>query len=276
MATTSAAAATGTRPAMTMKLLIDTKARRVLFAEANKDVVDFLFSLLALPVGTAVRLLGTGSMVGSAGDLYASVARLDSAYVLPGADLDGLLRPAVSSPAAASNTSLLHLPDTSSAAPTKLFYWCGQNHSPSYSFGYGAYAPGACYNYVTDASGGKCPTCGRPMTDVTYWAQSDSGGSGQAATGGVKGFVQGIVTYTVLDNLTVTPMSAISSITLLNTFAVSDLSALQEKTVQLGYKEGLAILKASLQSKTVLTDVFLASDGVYLGQLLLCSRVEKN
>jgi hypothetical protein len=32
-------------------------------------------------------------------------------------------------------------------------------------------------------------------------------------------------------------MSAISSITLLNTFAVTDLSALQEKTVQIGYKE---------------------------------------
>uniref|UniRef100_A0A8R7VK08 Uncharacterized protein n=1 Tax=Triticum urartu TaxID=4572 RepID=A0A8R7VK08_TRIUA len=53
-------------------------------------------------------------------------------------------------------------------------------------------------------------------------------------------------------------MSAISSITLLNTFLVRDLSALQEKILRIGYKEGLAILKASLQSKTVLTDVFLA------------------
>ncbi|RLM80044.1 hypothetical protein C2845_PM12G07840 [Panicum miliaceum] len=59
-------------------------------------------------------------------------------------------------------------------------------------------------------------------------------------------------------NLTVTPMSTISSITLLNTFVVRDLADLQE-TVQLGYDEGVAILKASLQSKTVLTDVFLGS-----------------
>jgi hypothetical protein len=49
--------------------------------------------------------------------------------------------------------------------------------------------------------------------------------------------VQGIVTYTVMDNLTVNPMSSISSIALLNTFAVKDLGALQEKTLQLGYKE---------------------------------------
>uniref|UniRef100_A0A0A9B542 Uncharacterized protein n=1 Tax=Arundo donax TaxID=35708 RepID=A0A0A9B542_ARUDO len=52
-------------------------------------------------------------------------------------------------------------------------------------------------------------------------------------------------------------MSAISSITPLNTFAVRDLAALQDMIVQIGYREGLEILKASLQSKTVLTDVFL-------------------
>jgi hypothetical protein len=77
------------------------------------------------------------------------------------------------------------------------------------------------------------------MTKVTtYWAQSDSPGTGQAAKAvagvGARGFVQGIVTYTVMDNLTVTPMSAISSITLLNTLGVRDFGALQEKTVRLG------------------------------------------
>jgi hypothetical protein len=40
-----------------------------------------------------------------------------------------------------------------------------------------------------------------------------------------------------MDDLTATPMSAISSFTLLNAFAVTDLAALQEKTVQLGYNE---------------------------------------
>ncbi|GJN05778.1 hypothetical protein PR202_ga23442 [Eleusine coracana subsp. coracana] len=99
------------------------------------------------------------------------------------------------------------------------------------------------------------------LTAAQYLTSAGSGGSGtavQQSTGG-KGFVQGIVTYTVLDNLTISPMSAISSITLLNTFAVKDLGDLQEKNVLLGYKEGLAILKASLQSQTVLTDVFLGN-----------------
>ncbi|CAO2161114.1 unnamed protein product [Urochloa humidicola] len=42
---------------LSMKLLVDTKAGRVLYAEASKDVVDFLFSLLTLPVGTVVKIL---------------------------------------------------------------------------------------------------------------------------------------------------------------------------------------------------------------------------
>ncbi|XBI86148.1 hypothetical protein VPH35_094159 [Triticum aestivum] len=67
--------------ALSMKLLVDTKAQRVLFAEASKDVVDFLFSLLALPVGTAVKLLGKDSMVGCVGNLYGSVEKLQEKTV---------------------------------------------------------------------------------------------------------------------------------------------------------------------------------------------------
>ncbi|KAL5222736.1 hypothetical protein ABZP36_027449 [Zizania latifolia] len=113
-------------------------------------------------------------------------------------------------------------------------------------------------NYVTDASGVNCPYCHGQMTKPYRYVAPGPGEKTQdaAAAGVAKGFVQGIVTYTVMDDLTVSPMSSISSIALLNTFAVKDLAALLEKTVQVGYTEGLAILKASLQSKTVLTDVF--------------------
>ncbi|KAL5228579.1 hypothetical protein ABZP36_016844 [Zizania latifolia] len=236
-----------TSAALSIKLLVDTKARRVLFAEAGKDVVDFLFSLLALPVATAVKLLGTDSMVGCVGNLYLSVEKLDGTYVQPGPSKDALLRPVVLSPAAATSSSVLRLP-AASWAPSKSFFLCASNAGYS-----------GCRGYVTEKSSTACPSCGRSMTTVTQLVSPAAGKvAPDAAAGGAKGFVQGIVTYTVMDDPTVSPMSSISSITLLNTFAVKDLAALQEKTVQLGYKEGLAILKASLQSKTVLTDVFLA------------------
>jgi hypothetical protein len=168
MATTTAAAANTT--ALSMKLLVDTKAQRVLYAEANNDAVDFLFSLLALPISTAVRLIGPGSMVGSAGNLFASVVNIDGAYVRCEYDLRQLLNPTVSSQKAASNLSFLSWPNS---------------------------------------------------------------GSSRMATG----FVKDAVTYTVTDSLKVTPMSSISSITLLNTLGVRDFGGLQEKTVWLGYSE---------------------------------------
>ncbi|KAJ1282559.1 hypothetical protein BS78_03G061800 [Paspalum vaginatum] len=227
--------ATAAVPVLRLKLLVDTKSQRVLLAEAGKDAVDFRFSLLALPLATAVALIGSSSVPGSVGSLYASVERLDGSYVPPGADKAALLRPTVfcGSPAATAASSLLLPADT-------------------------------------------CPNCHHPMETALEYRpavavvgrvvqlQSLQREGRAFARGAAKGFVKGVVTYMleigvgfVTDDLIVTPMSAISSITLLNAFAVTDLAALQETTVQLGYHEGVLILKASLQSKTVLTDVFL-------------------
>ncbi|KAK3160368.1 hypothetical protein QOZ80_1BG0058590 [Eleusine coracana subsp. coracana] len=216
--------------ALSMKLLIDRKAQRVLFAEASKEVVDFLFSLLALPVVTAVKLIGAESMVGCVGNLYTSVEKLDSTYVQAGAAKEALLCPTVVSPTATTNSnSLLGLPPPPSGQQ-KTLYRCT----------YGSSSSSSCRTYITDVYGKACPACGCQMvTAAQYVTSAGSGASGtavQQSTGG-KGFVQGIVTYTVLDNLTISPMSAISSITLLNTFEVTDLAALQEKNVLLGYKE---------------------------------------
>ncbi|KAM0921847.1 hypothetical protein ACQ4PT_006578 [Festuca glaucescens] len=229
--TGTAAAAAATTTTLSMKLLVDTKSRRVLFAEAGKDVVDFLFCLLALPIGTTVKLLGEKSMVGSVGDLYSSVERLDDTYVQPGVAKDALLRPAMApSPAAASNAALLGLPSPAPMptplVPAKRFYRCTNTYSR------------ACRGYVGDTYGTKCPQCNNAMTTECHFAPPPAGSVAVKAETVVaaKGFVRGVVTYTVMDNLAVSPMSAISSITLLNTFAVTDLNALQEKTMQIGYK----------------------------------------
>ncbi|XP_034594503.2 uncharacterized protein [Setaria viridis] len=234
--------ATTNMTTLSMKLLIDRKAQRLLFAEASKDVVDFLFSLLVLPVGAAVKLLGKEAAAGSVGNLYGSVEGLDYAYVQPGAAKDALLRPAVlSSP---DGSSLLRLPPPPPCGQPRSLYRCTSIFNSS------------CRTYITDAYGKACPTCGNQMAAAAQYLPP----AGQQVAA-AAGFVQGVVTYTVMDDLTVTPMSAISTFTLLNAFAVTDLAALQEKTVQLGYNEGLEILRASLQSKTVLTDVFLGRKG---------------
>uniref|UniRef100_A0ACD5TRF0 Uncharacterized protein n=1 Tax=Avena sativa TaxID=4498 RepID=A0ACD5TRF0_AVESA len=216
--------------ALSMKLLVDTKARRVLFAEASKDVVDFLFSLLSLPVGTAVQLLGKEAMVGSVGRLYASVEKLDATYVQAGSAKDALLHPTVFS-AAVSNqqSSLLGLPPP---PQPKSFYICTKrcscyNGGHSSCRGISINCLNSCRAHITCAYGTTCPSCKNQMTtQLTLVPPAESGGQAASVVAG-NGFVQGIVTYTVMDDLAVTPMSSISSIALLNTFAVNDLGALQ-------------------------------------------------
>ena len=128
------------------------------------------------------------------------------------------------SPAASSNSPLLRLPAALPSGQPKSYFRCK----------YGCNG----YTYVTDASGALCLGCNNQMKTALQYVAPSSGQQAQSASAGeAKGFVQGIVTYTVMDDLKVTPMSTISGITLLNAFAVRDLGDLQEKTVQLGYNE---------------------------------------
>lgn len=78
---------------VSLKLLIDTKSRKVLFAEADKHFVDFLFNLLCLPVGTVIKFLTKQSMVGSLGKLYDSVENLSDIYMQPNQNKDSILNP---------------------------------------------------------------------------------------------------------------------------------------------------------------------------------------
>ncbi|KAG2586937.1 uncharacterized protein LOC120675686 [Panicum virgatum] len=219
-----------------MKLLVDTRAQRLLFAEASKDAVDFLFSLLALPVGTVVMLLGQDAVPGSVGGLYGSVENLERSYARPGVDMDALLRPVVPPPAAGSVGPILGLVDVSARPRCPS---CGGR-------------PPREASQVTYATGGSHGTLTILIPTVD---PSEVFGFGRNAAAG--GFVQGNTTYTVMDDLAVAPMSTISSISIFNAMAMRDLGAVQERTVHIGHAEALMILKASLESKTMLTDVFL-------------------
>ncbi|KAI9157038.1 hypothetical protein LWI28_015907 [Acer negundo] len=65
-------------PKMKLKLFVDIKAKKVLFAEAGKDFIDFLIYLLSLPLGTVVSLLKEENMMESLGSLCESVKNLPS------------------------------------------------------------------------------------------------------------------------------------------------------------------------------------------------------
>jgi hypothetical protein len=56
--------------------------KKIIIAEANGDFVDFIFSFLTMPLGSAVKLLGSNSFAGCVGNLYKSVENLDPTSVL--------------------------------------------------------------------------------------------------------------------------------------------------------------------------------------------------
>ncbi|KAF6172976.1 hypothetical protein GIB67_006352 [Kingdonia uniflora] len=221
---------------LNIKLLVDKKSNKVLFAEAGKEFVDFLFSLLSLPVGSIIRVLNKNKMVGCLGNLYGSVEDLSDTYVLSNKSKDSLLKPQLAN--SATNVPLL-LPND---APTAVkYYTCGS---------------GSYHRYITDNPLAMCPSCHYKMsTQVSYVAPVVAGSSASATEG--TGYVKGVVTYMIMDDFSVIPMSTISSIALLQKFNVGNVNFLTEKLVDVGMDEALELLRASLQSKTVLSDVFL-------------------
>ncbi|PAN16907.1 hypothetical protein PAHAL_3G095500 [Panicum hallii] len=238
---------------ISLKLLVETNSKKVLFAEAGKEFVDFVFSLLTLPIGAVAKLVSAGTMHGSVGRLYQSVDHMGASYLLPGANKSELVQPGVLHPDARELLLLPHAGGGDGEAeeqprlPKFKLYTC----------------PGQCVT-VTMEREAACPQCKQAMaTEMAFVLPSAAPRSAAGAKGGgaageeSSGYVKGLVTYMVTDGLEVTPMSAISSITLINKFSVGNDVELAEKFVNVGMDEGLGLLRAALRSDTVLSDVFL-------------------
>uniref|UniRef100_A0A0E0M421 Uncharacterized protein n=1 Tax=Oryza punctata TaxID=4537 RepID=A0A0E0M421_ORYPU len=274
-----AAAANDTTPAPVkpagaqLKLLVDKRSRRVLYAEARKDAVDFLIGLLRVPAGLAARVLARHGVAapGSLATLYAGARALDDAFFLasPSSSSPDRLeaeralaaRAAVLPPAV---VAVAVRPDEGAAAVDEA-----RAPAAGRYFRCNAYALPCRSNptNVTDSPGLPCPGCRQPMTVEMKWAAGGDAAGGKPAeeSAGEGGYVKEVVTYLVMDDLSIEPMSTISAVMLLKKFDVKDCSTLDEMTVDLGPKECVKLLKASLESKTALTDVF--SGGVSIDRL---------
>ncbi|KAK8662355.1 hypothetical protein V6N13_091933 [Hibiscus sabdariffa] len=150
---------------------------------------------------------------------------------------DILLKPMVTNYAA--NVALL-LPRLQSSTYTNL-YTCDNNRS------------NCCVN-VTNEPNTICSTCARHAMkhNVTFVNPTN-----KPSYSDKVGFVKGAASYMIMDDLVVRPMSTESIITLLNEFNTKDVGDLEVKVVGVGVNEGVKLLKASLWSKTAITDVFL-------------------
>lgn len=76
-----------------LKLTIDKRANKVLFAAAKKDFVDVLINLLYMPFVTVTSLLKNVGMVSCTGNLFQSLENLSEAHLIPSQNTDELLKP---------------------------------------------------------------------------------------------------------------------------------------------------------------------------------------
>ncbi|XP_019184135.1 PREDICTED: uncharacterized protein LOC109179025 [Ipomoea nil] len=220
-----------------LKLLVDTRADKVLFAEARKDFVDFLCHLLLLPLGNVIKKLTTSvpekSMVGCIGNVYQSYKNLAKDYMLPNKIKDTLLNPDVAK--VVCSVPLLWSNNSGSAYPKKL-YGCTNSYD----------------RYFTDECGYPCPSCRNPMKESVESCISDD----------EKSYVKGLARYMVTDDLCITPLSMVSCIPVLNMWSAEHPAKLNGKVVEFGVEEALKLLKACLRGKMALSDVFLVKDEV--------------
>ncbi|TVU21797.1 hypothetical protein EJB05_31460, partial [Eragrostis curvula] len=176
-------------------------------AEAGKDVVDFLFGVLATPVGAVASLLlaeGADAALGSVGNVYASAEKMDAAY-MQGADARDAL---VVNTTGSSPTAL-------SKAVRQRARYRARVHSQA--------VPVSAVLHVPSASPGVRGV--RPgRGDVHHHGRPRRGA----------------------DDQHLQPRAA-------------EEDAIVQRTVCIGRKECLEILKVSFRSKAVLTDVFLAT-----------------
>ncbi|EYU36136.1 hypothetical protein MIMGU_mgv11b017601mg [Erythranthe guttata] len=220
-------AAAAVPKSMSLKLLIDTQGKRVLYAEVNKGFVDFLFHILSLPVGTLVSLLKSQGNIGSLANLYNSIENLNDSYILSKQTKNTLLKPKPLSLAAGPN-----VPHHNPYAARNI-YTCSCNYN----------------SYASVDLKTVCPICKKEMVKLITFVGPSSCGE--------VGFVKDMVTYMVMDDLSVTPLSTMSSFALLLKLDVKDMSAVEEKVVNFGMDEAVKLLNASLHTHNVLTDVFL-------------------
>jgi hypothetical protein len=195
-----------------MKLLIDTKAQRVCFAEAGSDVFELLSCLLCLPMSTAINLLTKERMAGSIGNVLASVQDLDAKFLISSMSKEPYLNPAVAPTALRPLQQLLDAPLNAS---TKFFTCEGKKDY------YGGLHP--C-DYFSAVKGSRCPSCSKTLATPMKHVKP-------------SGFAVGTATYTIMDDLSITPASSVSSVAMLAECGVKDLSSLQQKTVKIGNKE---------------------------------------
>ncbi|KAG8387026.1 hypothetical protein BUALT_Bualt03G0210300 [Buddleja alternifolia] len=76
---------------MVIKAIVQKSTKKLLFAIAKENFIDFLFSLLTIPLGGVASLVGSNTCLGSVDNLYRSISNLNGEEYLKTKDMESML-----------------------------------------------------------------------------------------------------------------------------------------------------------------------------------------
>jgi len=207
-----------TKEEVSLKLLVNKKTNKVLFAEAGKDFVDVLFSFLTLSLGTIARLVEKESSmgpvtVGCLNSLYRSVRNLDEECLRTATCKEKLLQPRNSSDCYCKGLKL-NIEDT---YPT-MYFLCSK------------FDEIFCGEFLSTSIDKKC-ACGNPLTRRVFLEPLG------------KGFVKDNATFVITDELIVMPYSMqFSTFAYLQNHGIKSTSSVKKMTVNVTKEKVLQFL----------------------------------
>ncbi|XP_031266176.1 uncharacterized protein LOC116124588 isoform X1 [Pistacia vera] len=210
-----------------VKLVISKSKKMVCYAEASEEFVDLVSSFLTVPLGYIIKEMQNSISKGSLTHLYNSVQELDAEKYLKSNEHKEMLISPKLAPDFSYENHLLGIEE---------------GLHPTYFF--------SDYNHYTLTSDGQVPSVWRSSILTVKDPKSHL----KEATRG--GFVTGPTMFTVTDNLIITPISQVQSLSLLNKLKVP-FSDIEERIVHVGSQEALRLLVASFVSESSLTNAFL-------------------
>ncbi|XP_027351309.1 uncharacterized protein LOC113862421 [Abrus precatorius] len=221
------------RCSVKLKITVSKSKNTILFAEAEADFVDFLFSFLTLPLGSIMHLMSGNLSLGCIDRLYASVKNLSPSWFI------GSLGTSLLNPRWATQFGCKSQP-----------LYLSEEATPNFWYGTGVTKNNVGMGCIRREMISKRQDMIQDPVAMKLFDPRSSDGAREHAVG----FVRRPCLFVVWDDLKVTPMTSTSSISFLQKLNVP-LDDFEEHLVEVGKtKEALNLLGASLTSKAALTE----------------------
>ncbi|KAI3701631.1 hypothetical protein L6452_26848 [Arctium lappa] len=229
---------------ISIKLMVCKQENRVIFAEADSNFVDTLFSFMTLPMATIVRLLKKCphenlEVLRSLTNLYQSLINLSLDHFSTEESKFMMLNSRSSSFDQCRKLKL-NIDDT---VPITNYFVC-QNLSCGKRVG----------PFFSTSNFARCSFCGT----LTNWESKYEGSTTvntQVASFDGSVFVCDGLTFIITDDLRVMPKTSDSSILLLRGLGITDASQLEERTLDISHQQILILLRSALLFKNPLTEL---------------------